>query len=72
VVYDPAHHEMGRWTWSPNTNVSNVAAISDEDSVYLNEYEFRSDGYSQVLMRLELGTGARSMLFPKRAMRPSR
>ncbi len=66
VVYDPIRHELSRYTSSAGANITSVAAIVDEDSIYVNEYEVRDDGWwGQVLTRVELGSGRRTRLFPR-------
>lgn len=66
VVYDPARHELSRYTSSPGANITSVAAIVDEDSIYVNEYEPRDDSsWGQVLTKVELGSGRRTRLFPR-------
>ena len=66
VVYDPARHELGRYTSNAGVSYAGVAAIVDEDSVYRNEYEVRDEGWwGQVLTKVELGSGRRTRLFPR-------
>ena len=66
VVYDSARHELSRYTSSPGANITSAAAIVDEDSVLFNQYEPRGDNsWSQVLMKLELGSGRTTRLFPR-------